>query len=113
MKQLPGQLKGNEGFARAGRQRQQDAFAVVGDGFEHALDGDVLIIASLKIPAAIFKRNRREPIAPVVLGGKSHLPQLFRRRVMRLLAFRAFVHVYGVNALAVGRVVNRTCSLPA
>lgn len=28
VKQLPSQLKGDEGFARAGRQRQQDAIAL-------------------------------------------------------------------------------------
>ena len=48
VKQLPGDLKGDGGLARAGGQRQQDAVAAGGDGFQHPLDGDVLVVAARK-----------------------------------------------------------------
>ena len=48
VEQLPGDLKRDEGLARAGGEREQDALLVLGDGLQHALDGDVLIVASRK-----------------------------------------------------------------
>ena len=48
VKELPRDLKGDEGLAGAGGEREQDALLVGGDGLQHALDGDVLIVAAWK-----------------------------------------------------------------
>ena len=76
----------------------------VGDGFEHALDGDVLIVAALEVAAAVFERDGGEAIAPGVLLGERAVPKFFGRRIASNVALGAFVHVDGVDALAVGGV---------
>ncbi len=52
VKEFPRDLKGDEGLTRAGGEREQDAFCTIGDGLQHALDGDVLIVARLKVELA-------------------------------------------------------------
>ena len=48
LKKLPGDLEGDEGFARAGGQRQEDAFPSLCNGFQDALYGGLLIVAGLE-----------------------------------------------------------------
>ena len=50
MEELPGDLKGDEGLAGAGGEREQDAILAGGNGLQHALDGDVLVVAAGMMP---------------------------------------------------------------
>jgi len=80
VEQLPGNLKGDEGLARAGGQRQQDAILPACDGFQHPLDGDVLIIAALEIAASVLEGDHGKTVAPRIRFGKREIPQFVRRR---------------------------------
>ena len=104
VEQLPGDLEGDEGLARAGGQRQQDAVAASGDGLQHALDGDVLVVAALEIAAPVLEGDGGEAVAPGVLLGKGQVPEFVGRRVAGQFAFGALLHVDAVDALAVGGV---------
>ena len=104
VEQLPCDLKGDEGLARAGGEREQDALLVGGDGLQHALDGDVLVVAALEIAALVLEGHGGEAVAPGVRSAKVQVPEFVRRRVARHLAFRAALHVDAVDALAVGGV---------
>ena len=104
MEQLPGQLKSNESLAGTGSQRQQNAVAAFGQRGQHALDGDVLIVAPLEIAALVLERNAGKTIAPGIFRGEGGLPQRFRAGEGRQLALDAGMHVDAVDALAVRRI---------
>ena len=104
VEQLPGDLKGDEGLAGAGGQREQDALLLGGDGLQHALDGDVLVVAALEIAALVLERHGGEAVAPGVRLGKGQVPEFVRRRVAGHLALGPLLHVDAVDALAVGGV---------
>ena len=70
MKELPGDLKGDEGFAGPGGQSEKDALLFFGDGFHGVVDGDLLVIAHVFGAADIFKGDAVEFVAPVVLFGR-------------------------------------------
>ena len=88
LKQLSRQLKRDEGFASPGGQSQQNAILASGDGFQNTVDGNVLIVAALKVSTSIFKRHCCESITPGVLFGKSPVPEFYRSRKARKFAFR-------------------------
>ena len=67
VEQLPGDLKGDERLARAGGQREQDARLAGGDGLQHPLDGDVLVVAWLEVAALVLEGHGGEAVAPGVL----------------------------------------------
>ncbi len=48
LKKLPGDLEGDEGFAGAGSQRQEDALLSLRNSFQNALYGGLLIVAGLE-----------------------------------------------------------------
>ena len=66
LKKLPCDLKRDEGLARAGGEREQDARFSGGDGLQHALDRDVLIVAALEEAAFVLERHGGEAVAPCV-----------------------------------------------
>ena len=78
VEQLPGDLEGDERLARAGGQREQDALLPVGDRLQHALDGDVLVVAALEVAALVLERHGGEAVAPGVLLGEGQVPQFVR-----------------------------------
>jgi hypothetical protein len=82
LEQLPGDLEGDEGLAGAGGQRQQDAVAPGGDGFQHARDGDVLVVAPLPGAALVLEGHGGEAVAPgVSASAKVSVPQFVGARV--------------------------------
>ena len=104
VEQLPGDLKGDEGLAGAGGEREQDRGRLVGDGLQHPLDGDVLVVAARVRAALVLEGHGGEAVAPGVRLGKGQVPEFVRRRVRWTLALRARLHVDAVDALAVGGV---------
>jgi len=108
LEQLPGALERAEGFAGAGGQGQQDAVASSGDGFEHARNGDVLVVAALPGATLVRERDGREAVAPGGGGrvrvGEGHRPQLIRRGVAGHVVLDASGHVDAVDGLPVGAV---------
>ena len=104
VEEFPRDLEGDEGFARASGECEQDAFLVFGDGREDALDGDVLVIASGVRAAFVFVGHLGEAISPRIGLGEGFCPEFLRRGKRRDLSFRAGLHVDGVDAGAVGRV---------
>ena len=78
VEQLPRDLKRDERLAGAGGQRQQDALLPAGNRFEHALDGDVLIVAPLEIAALILERHGGKAVAPRIRLGEGAAPQFVR-----------------------------------
>jgi hypothetical protein len=64
VKQLPRNLKGDEGLAGAGGQRQQNALPFFRNGLHHALNGDVLIIAPRMRAALVLERHGGKAVAP-------------------------------------------------
>ena len=97
-------MEGDEGFAGAGGEGQQDAPPAVGDGFEHALDGDVLIVAAGVGAALVLERDGGEAVAPGVRLGEGHGPEFVGGGEAGSFAFAARFHVDGVDALAVGGI---------
>ena len=93
LKQLPRELKRDEGLAGAGGEREQDPLAAVGDRLQHPLDGEVLVVAPLEVAAPIFERHGGEAVAPLVLLGERLFPELVRRGKAKQLALAPFVHV--------------------
>ena len=89
VEQLPRDLKGDERLARAGGEREQDALLSGGDGLQHPLDGDVLIVAALEVAALVLERHGGEAVAPGVRLGERQVPEFVRRGIARHLAFRA------------------------
>ena len=81
MEQFPRNLKGDEGLARTGGEREQDTLSFFRDGLHHPLDGDVLVVAagvgSVHFAVrfyvrgfehfVVFYRQRAEPDPPVGL----------------------------------------------
>jgi hypothetical protein len=57
VEQLPCDLKRDEGLARAGGHREQNAWPVLGDGLHHPLDGEVLVIAARVRATLVLERN--------------------------------------------------------
>ena len=111
VEEFPCDLKGDEGLAGAGGEREQDACSVVGDGLQHALDGNVLVVADLDVAALVLERHGGEAVAPCVRLGERQVPEFIRRRVIARLAFLAGLHVDAVDALAVGG--SRRSGLPS
>ncbi len=104
VEELPRDLEGNEGFARSGGEREQDALFVLGDGREDALDGDVLVIAARMRAAFVLIGHLGKAVAPRVRLGEGFCPEFLRRGKRRDLTLRAGLHVDAVDARAVGRV---------
>jgi hypothetical protein len=104
LEELPGDLEGDEGLARAGGQRQQDALPLVGDGRQHPVDGDVLVVTPLEVPAPVLEGHCGEAVPPRVLDGEGPVPELLRRGEGRQLGLVAGLHVDAVDALPVGGV---------
>jgi|GEM_PF-2056568 len=133
LKQLPRQLKRDEGLASSGGQSQQDTILACGDGFQNSIDGDVLVVASLKVSASIFERHRCESITPGVLFGKGPVPEFVRgwkvgdfcfkrmgfmggMRIMRFhcpmipinhippISHGVTAHVHRINAMTIGEI---------
>ncbi len=104
MEEFPCDLKSNHGLAGARRQREQDALLIVGDGVQHALDGEVPKIPLTQRAALVLEWHGGEAIAPSVRYGKRHVPEFVRRGVARQIAFVASLHVDAVDALAVGGI---------
>ncbi len=107
MEEFPGDLEGDEGFAGAGGEGEEDAVLVVGDGVEDFFDGDVLVVAGEEITAAVFEGDGGEAVAPEVFVGEGFLPEFVGGGEAQWpgdFAFLAGFHVDGVEALAVGGV---------
>src|SRR6185369_17042005 len=79
VKQLPRDLKGDEGFAGAGSEREQNALPVVCDSLQHPLDRDVLIISAGMRTAFVLEGNRGETVTPCVWFSECELPKFVRR----------------------------------
>ena len=103
MEELPGELEGDEGFAGAGGEREQDALVAGGNAFEYALDGDALVVAR-GIAAIIGERRGGEAVAPGVFFGEGRGPEFVGRGKGSDLAFRAGFHIDLIEAGAVGGV---------
>ncbi len=71
LEELPCDLERDEGLARAGGEREKDAEVPGGNGFQHPLDDDVLIVATLEIAATVLEGDRRE-VVPPGFGTLSH-----------------------------------------
>ena len=112
MEQFPGDLKGDEGLAGAGGEGEQDARLAGGDGFQHAVDGDVLVIAAGVGAAFVLKRNGGETVAPDVLLGVGLGPEFGGGRVAGQFALGALVHVDAVEALAIGGISETNREFP-
>ena len=104
MKQLPSNLKRNGSFAGACGQCQQDAITPVCNGFEHAPDGNFLVITAVPRAASVFERHGREAVSPGVALNKGFGPQLVGCGVTSDIALLARGHVHAVNGLTVGGV---------
>ena len=108
MKQLPGQLEGNEGLAGAGGQGEQNTVSAGCNGFQHPGDGHVLVVAPLPGAALVLKRDGGKTVTPrsaIGVGlGKGQRPQLVRAGVGGHIAFGAGGHVHAVNLLAIGGI---------
>lgn len=102
LKELPCDLKGDEGLAGAGRQRQQDALLPARDGFEYAVDGDVLIVARRPRAALVFQRHGGEAVTPAIFFGVGPAPEFVGSGEAFHVAFLARLHVDGVDAPAIG-----------
>src|SRR6185437_13121931 len=103
-KQLPGDLKGDEGLAGSGGESEKDARLFGRDRLEHAVDGDVLVIASLEIPALVLEGDGGEAVAPRICFGEGQAPQLVGPWKARQSAFLAGLHVDAIDALPVARI---------
>ena len=55
----------------------------VGDRLQHALDGDVLVVAALEVAALVLERHGGEAVAPGVRFGERQVPEFVGRRVAR------------------------------
>ena len=71
------------------------------DRLEHALDGDVLVVAPLEESALVLKRHQSEAVAPGVFGRKGAVPQLIRCRESGDFSLGSRLHVDFVDALPV------------
>ena len=64
MKELPSNLKRDEGLTRASGKREQDALLIFRNRFHHALDGDVLVIPARMRAALVLEGHASETVAP-------------------------------------------------
>ena len=104
MKELPGDLKGDEGLARAGGEGKQNAFVAGGDRRHHPLDGDVLVVAAGMRAALVLEGHGGEAVAPGVGLGVGQRPQRLGAGIAGHLALVAGLHVDGVQPAPVGGV---------
>ena len=102
VEELPGQLKGDAGFAGARGQGQEDAILAGGDGLQHTIDGVMLVIASLPAAASVFKGDCAEAIPPEVGLLEGGIPELFRAWKGGNMLLLAGLHVDPVDTQAVG-----------
>ena len=104
VEEFPRNLKRDERLARAGGEREQDARLIRGDGLQHALNGDVLIVAARMRTALVLKRHGGEAVTPGVRFGEGQVPEFFRAGITRDVALRARDHVYAIDGLTVGGI---------
>ncbi len=97
VEQFPGDLKGDESLAGAGGEREQDALTLGPDGFQHAVDCDVLVVAAGVGAAFVLERHGGETIAPGVLLGVGLGPEFGGGRVAGQFALGPLVHVDAVD----------------
>ena len=102
VEELPGNLEGDGGFAGAGGQCQENSGAAVGDGFQHLVDGVVLVVAGLPKAAFFLEGGGAEAGPPGVGIGEGGGPEVVRGGKCVNGAFRAGVHVHPVDVFAVG-----------
>jgi hypothetical protein len=74
------------------------------DAFHHALNGEILIVTTLKVAAFVFERHGGEAVAPGIHFGKGQAPEFFRRRILVQNAFLAFRHVDAIDVSTIGRI---------
>ncbi|EKD59299.1 MAG: hypothetical protein ACD_55C00085G0002 [uncultured bacterium] len=74
MKELPGKLESDEGLAGAGRQCEEYPVTPVSYRRQHPFNGDVLVVATLKVAATVLERHGSEAVTPGVLSGKGAGP---------------------------------------
>src|SRR5207245_6893780 len=70
-------------------------------GVHHTLYGDVLVVTAWMRSALVLKWHGGESVAPRVLLGKGHLPELVGRGVRATLVLFARLHIGRVESLAV------------
>ncbi len=104
LKEFPGELEGDEGFAGAGSHGQQNSVTPFANGLQHMLNGVVLIVAGFPGAAAVFKGDVGEAIAPRIRFAVGGLPEIVGGGVLEDSAFGPGTHVDLVNADAVGGV---------
>ena len=104
LKKFPRDLECNEGLARARCQREQDTLAPSGEGFQHTLHRDVLVVAALEKTTAILEGHCRETIPPCILFREGEIPKILRRRINGNITFLSVLHVDAIDALPVGGV---------
>jgi len=73
----------------------------VGDGQQYSFNGNILIVTTLKITAAVFKRHRRKAGTSEVLYRKGTIPQFIWRRKANLLTLNTGIHINTVNTLPI------------
>jgi hypothetical protein len=112
VEELPRDLEGDEGLSRAGREGEQDAVALRGDGLQHALDGDVLVVPRPEVPAPVLEGHGGEAVAPGVRLREGAVPQLVWGGETGDLALHAGLHVDAVHALPVAGVGEPHGQLP-
>ena len=78
VKKLPRDLERNGGLPGPGRQRQEDAVLLRGDGIEHLGDGVVLVVAGLPLATLVLEGHLCEPITPEYALCASVLPRRTR-----------------------------------
>ena len=120
MEELPSDLEGDGRFARAGGQGEQDALLVRGDGVQHPLNGQVLVVARLPASSLVFEGYGTKALLPIHTGlatglaglqpgiwatlergEPSKLPQLIRGWPAVHVPFTAGEHVHLVLACAI------------
>ncbi len=82
-----------------------------GDGFHHALDRQILIVAALEVAALVLEGYSGKAVAPSVDFGEGQVPEFFRRRISLLDAFLALLHVNGVETSTIGGIREASADL--
>jgi hypothetical protein len=82
MEEFPCNLEGNRGLAGAGSEGEQDARALVRDGFKDALDGRVLVVANVPRARTVLEGNLGKAFPPGIRNCKGCSPEFVRRRKM-------------------------------
>ena len=112
MEQLPRDLEGDEGLARAGGEREEDSLLIARDGLHDTFHGDVLIVAAGMRAALVLKWHGGEAVAPCVRLGEGHGPEFVRRGVGGDFAFLPRLHVDAVDAAPVRGIGEAHRQLP-